>query len=193
MQQPRYPRRVPRRHDARKAPTMARVKEIAGRFFAIYYLIRSRGRIHGGPFILLRPSRLRLERGGRIVIGRGVVIEKGARIVVRARLEIDDDVYIGKNVTIAVFDNVHIGARTLVGENASIHSEDHGPVGRRLDYSVAPIDIGPDTWLGAGVVVTKGRSIGEGTTVGANAVVTSDLPAGVLAGGVPAKVIRRLV
>jgi acetyltransferase-like isoleucine patch superfamily enzyme len=51
------------------------------------------------------------------------------------------------------------------------------------------IRIGNDVWLGARVVVTAGVTIGDGCIVGAGAVVTKDLPAGSIAGGVPAKVI----
>jgi acetyltransferase-like isoleucine patch superfamily enzyme len=51
------------------------------------------------------------------------------------------------------------------------------------------IRIGNDVWLGAHVVVTAGVTIGDGCIVGAGAVVTRDLPAGCIAGGVPARVI----
>jgi len=47
-------------------------------------------------------------------------------------------------------------------------------------------------WLGGGVIVCPGVSIGENTVVGAGAVVTRDLPSGVVAAGVPARVIREI-
>ena len=53
-----------------------------------------------------------------------------------------------------------------------------------------PTRIGDRVWLGANVTVLKGVTIGENTTVGAGSVVTKDLPAGAIAVGVPAKVIR---
>ena len=55
-----------------------------------------------------------------------------------------------------------------------------------------PIRIGKGTWLGMNVVVTAGVSIGQGCIVGANATVTKDLPDHILAGGVPAKVIKEV-
>lgn len=121
-------------------------------------------------------------------IGRGVVIDRGARIVVRAGLKIGPDTYIGKNVTIIAFDEVTIGARALIAENVSLHSEDHGPPGNREAFTMAPIRIGEDAWLCAGVVVTKGSDIGDSATVGANAVVLGHVPAGALAVGIPARV-----
>ena len=53
-----------------------------------------------------------------------------------------------------------------------------------------PIHIGNNVWLGASVTVIGGVTIGEGTVIAAGAVVTKDVPAGVVAGGVPCKVIR---
>ena len=62
---------------------------------------------------------------------------------------------------------------------------------RRAKWEAAePIAIGDNVWLGGGVIVCPGVTIGEDTVVGAGAVVTRDLPAGVVAAGVPARVIR---
>ncbi len=55
-----------------------------------------------------------------------------------------------------------------------------------------PITIGDDVWLGGGVIVLPGVTIGENTVVGAGAVVTRDLPANVVAVGNPARVVRTL-
>jgi maltose O-acetyltransferase len=64
---------------------------------------------------------------------------------------------------------------------------------RRAKWEAAePIVIGDNVWLGGGVIVCPGVTIGEDTVVGAGAVVTRDLPAGVVAAGVPARVIRSL-
>jgi maltose O-acetyltransferase len=64
---------------------------------------------------------------------------------------------------------------------------------RRAKWEAAePIAIGDNVWLGGGVVVCPGVTIGADTVVGAGAVVTRDLPAGVVAMGVPARVVRSL-
>lgn len=168
------------------------IREAVGRTCAAYYRIRHRGRVAGPSYIMRTPSLVRVGRSGAITIGAGTVIEKGARIVAYAPLTIGEGVYIGKNATIVAYATVTIGDRALIAENVSIHSEDHGPAGRRDDFISRPIDIAEDTWLCAGVVVTKGVQIGRATTVGANAVVTRNLPAGVLATGAPATVVRQL-
>jgi maltose O-acetyltransferase len=53
-----------------------------------------------------------------------------------------------------------------------------------------PVKIADNVWLGSGVIVCPGVRIGEDTVVGAGAVVTRDLPTGVVAAGVPARVVR---
>ena len=109
--------------------------------------------------------------------------------------------------------NLHVGARTFVnyglyaldvaeiriGDDVQIgpavqlltptHPLEPGP--RREKWEAAePIDIGDNAWLGGGVIVCPGVTIGENTVVGAGAVVTQDLPPGVLAVGNPARVVR---
>src|SRR5437879_6383545 len=59
--------------------------------------------------------------------------------------------------------------------------------------AAAPITIGDNVWLGGGVIVCPGVTVGADTVVGAGAVVTEDIPPGVLAAGVPARILRSLV
>jgi maltose O-acetyltransferase len=67
------------------------------------------------------------------------------------------------------------------------------PGPRRDKWEAArPIVIGDNVWLGGGVIVCPGVTIGEDTVVGAGAVVTRDLPANVVAVGNPARVVRHL-
>lgn len=54
-----------------------------------------------------------------------------------------------------------------------------------------PINVGKDCWIGAGAIILGGVTIGDGTTIGAGSVVTRDIPAGVVAVGNPARVIRK--
>ena len=66
-----------------------------------------------------------------------------------------------------------------------------GPRRDKLE-DAEPITLGDNVWLGGGVIVCPGVSIGENTVVGAGSVVTRDLPANVIAVGNPAKVIREI-
>jgi maltose O-acetyltransferase len=90
---------------------------------------------------------------------------------------------------------VTLGAACQVATRVQFLTATHpiDPEPRRIGWeSGAPIAIGDNVWLSGGVIVCPGVTIGDDTVVGAGAVVTRDLPAGVLAGGVPARVIREI-
>jgi maltose O-acetyltransferase len=85
----------------------------------------------------------------------------------------------------------HVQIATNVQLLAARHPLEPSPR-RALWESSAPITIGDNAWLGGGVIVLPGVTIGRDTVVGAGAVVTRDLPAGVLAVGNPARIVRAL-
>ncbi|WP_121254233.1 sugar O-acetyltransferase [Nocardioides ferulae] len=90
---------------------------------------------------------------------------------------------------------VTIGADVQIATHVQLLTATHPlePGPRRDKWEAAePIVIGDNVWLGGGVVVGPGVTIGENTVVGAGAVVVRDLPADVVAFGVPARVVREL-
>lgn len=136
----------------------------------------------------LRLLRLRLTgahiAGDARCYGRFVCIGDPSLLSIGRRCSINEGVMFNLRAAIAVGDDVHLSPHVqLHTGRLEVESRVH---------TQAPIRLGNRVWLAAGVVVSAGVSIGEGTIVGANAVVLKDLPAGVLAGGVPARVIRRL-
>lgn len=90
---------------------------------------------------------------------------------------------------------ITIGDDVQIGPNVQLLTPTH-PLDaeqRRARWESAdPITIGDNVWLGGGVIVVGGVTIGENTVVGAGSVVVRDLPAGVLAVGNPARVVRPL-
>jgi maltose O-acetyltransferase len=90
---------------------------------------------------------------------------------------------------------ITIGDDVQIGPNVQLLTPTH-PIDadlRRAKWEAAePITIGDNVWLGGGVIVCPGVTIGADTVVGAGSVVTKDLPAGVIAVGNPARVIRTL-
>ena len=131
-----------------------------------------------------------------ITIGSGVFV--GRNTIMHCKngdIVIGDDVNIGFNCDIASSNRVEIGRKVLIAAYSYIVGGGHDFT--RTDASVMDqkrtaqgITIGPEAWIGAGVIVQDGCSIGEGTIVGSGAVVNGDLPAKVVAVGLPARVLR---
>lgn len=87
-----------------------------------------------------------------------------------------------------------IGDNTFMGNQVMVLTATHQPLPLELRAEVrtAPVRIGSDVWLASRVMVLPGASIGDGSVVAAGSVVTTNIPAGVLAAGIPAKAIRVL-
>lgn len=111
--------------------------------------------------------------------------------------------YANFNFTVLDHGGVTIGDHVMIGPNCTLATAEH-PIDcteRRVQVgadgcfdteTAAPIRIGDDCWLGAGVIVCPGVSIGTGSVIGAGSVVTNDIPEGVVAVGVPCRVLRRI-
>lgn len=135
---------------------------------------------------------------GEVSVGVGLRALADLTLSVRGRLAIGDRVFIGRGTNIACLRDVEIGDDVRFAERVSVHDSDHviEPLadwnGRQYDSVARPVRIGHRVWLAANVVVTPGVTIGDDSVVAAGSVVTRDIPSGVLAGGVPAKVLRGL-
>ena len=110
-------------------------------------------------------------------------------------------VHFGKNVyanfglTLVDDTHIYVGDGTMFGPNCVIATAGHpiDPVlrERQLQYNI-PVHIGKNCWLGAGVLVMPGVTIGDNTVIGAGSVVTKDIPANVIAVGNPCRVLREI-
>lgn len=108
-------------------------------------------------------------------------------------IKLGNHVYANFNFTIADDTYVTIGDHTMIGPNVTMSSAAHPilPELRKHGYQYnLPITIGNNCWLGAGVIILPGVTIGDNSVIGVGAVVTRDIPANVVAMGVPAKVSR---
>ena len=104
-------------------------------------------------------------------------------------------VYANFNLTLVDDTHIYVGDYTMLGPNVVLATAGHPilPELRPLAYQYnLPIHIGKNCWLGAGVIVLPGVTIGDNTVIAAGSVVTRDIPSGVLAGGNPCKVIRKI-
>lgn len=93
-------------------------------------------------------------------------------------------------VSIVSNNSVTIGNHVLIGANCTIGDrDDHS---NRYGSPIKPIVINDYVWLGMNVTVLKGATIGENSIIGANSVVTKDIPANCIAAGNPCKVIKEI-
>lgn len=112
-------------------------------------------------------------------------------------IEFGDGVQVNNNVFIkSEGPGIRIGARALLGSGVTIYDSDFHDLrpNRRRDGQprMAPVELGEDVFVGDGVKILKGVSIGAHSVVGAGSVVSTSIPAGVIAAGNPARVIRTL-
>lgn len=132
----------------------------------------------------------------RLILGRWVHV--GAHSALRAHegtMIVGDRAIVGRHVSINGYLDVEIGANALLADHIYISDFDH----RYADVNLPIKDQGivktrtrvePDVWIGTRVTVTRGVVIGTGSVIGANAVVTRDVPPWSVAVGVPARVVK---
>ncbi len=104
-------------------------------------------------------------------------------------------VYANFNLTLVDDTHIYIGDYTMIGPNVTIATAGHPilPELRKKAYQYnSPVHIGKNCWIGAGVVILPGVSIGDNTVIGAGSIVTKDIPADVVAVGNPCKVLREI-
>ena len=149
-----------------------------------------------------------LAPGSALRIGKGSIIE--ARMVSErdgARISIGNDSFVG-NSLISCASSVDIGDDVLISWGCNLVDHNSHALSWRdrqadvrnwyagvKDWSrvdIAPVEIGPRSWLGFNVGVLKGVKIGEGAVVGAGSIVTRDVPPWCIVAGNPAKVIREI-
>ncbi len=155
--------------------------------------------------------RIQKYRGSRIVLGRGVSLRSWPASnplaplhpVVLATRSRDSLISIGDftgltGTTIVAAERVEIGKRVLVGANVTIVDTDFHPLApdeRRVDLQAGErraVVIEDDVFIGMHCLILKGVRVGRGSVIGAGSVVTGAIPAGVVAAGNPARVVRSL-
>lgn len=104
-------------------------------------------------------------------------------------------VYANYNLTCVDDTHIYIGDYTMIGPNVTIATAGHPilPELREKLYQYnMPVNIGRNCWIGAGVTIVPGVTIGDNTVIGAGSVVTKDIPENVVAVGNPCKVMRQI-
>lgn len=126
-------------------------------------------------------------------LGEGTVVRPPFAVDYGSNVTLGERTFVNYHATFADVAPITIGEDCQIGPNVQlltpIHPTEPGPRGDRWERA-EPIVIGDNVWLGGGATVLPGVSIGDDSVVGASAVVTKDVPAGVVVVGNPARVLR---
>ncbi len=138
-----------------------------------------------------------IKMRGRCRIGKGLFLRgmaAPARLASapRGEIEIGEDVFINQGVAIYAAQQIVIGDHTKIGDFSVIYDTTFHEVEQGSGVKVAPVRLGRNVWLGRNVTVLPGVEIGDHSVISAGAIVTKSIPARVLAGGNPARVIREI-
>jgi acetyltransferase-like isoleucine patch superfamily enzyme len=151
----------------------------------------ARGPMHGNVLEML------LE--GRLTIGAHAFFEPGVWLTSdTGRITIGGGTFLNLNVMVAAAERVEIGEHCMLANGCLVTDADHRfddpdkPVPWQGFTSRGPTVLGDNVWLGANVVVTSGVRIGRRCVIGANSVVTKDIPAFSIAAGAPARVLSSI-
>ena len=137
---------------------------------------------------------------GRLQIGKGTLFEPHCWITIadEGRVSIGEGCFLNIGTMVAAQGLVEIGDHVMFANGCFISDASHAydrddiPVTWQGFTSKGPTRIGSNCWFGVNCVVSSGVTIGDRCVIGANSVVTKDLPPGVIAAGAPAKVIREI-
>ncbi len=166
----------------------------------------------GAHVILRHPHKIRI--GDHVAIDDGAILD--AKGTANRGITLGNEVFIGRNSILACKDGeidledgvnvsyhclifsgsvVRVGRKTLVAAQSYLVGGGHDfqSVDRPVVEQARPskgIEVGPGCWIGAGAKVLDGVRIGQDAIIAANAVVTEDVPAFAIAGGIPARMIR---
>lgn len=106
-----------------------------------------------------------------------------------------DGVYANFGLTCVDDTHIYVGSHTLFGPNVVLATAGHPMMPELRKHGIQynmPIHIGENCWLGAGVIVVPGITIGDNVVIGASSVVTKDIPSNSVAMGTPCRVVRQI-
>jgi acetyltransferase-like isoleucine patch superfamily enzyme len=160
----------------------------------------------------LTPAGWRWRTDGLVFFGRNLQLQIGKRAEIRfgklcwigdgtkircheGVVEIGAKTVIGQECTISAYKRVRIGEQCVIADRAMFIDFDHGvtevdrPIRHQGIYKRDCI-VGSNVWIGYNACLLRGVAVGDNSIVGTNSVVTKDVPANAIVGGVPAKIIR---
>jgi len=143
---------------------------------------------------------LEMLRSGRLEIGSGTLLEPNVWLTAGAngRIRIGSGSFLNIAVMVASVELVEIGDNVMLANGCFVTDGSHRfddpnmPVPWQGFTTKGPTRVGNNVWCGANVVITSGVTVGERSVIGANSVVTTDIPAFSIAAGAPARVLKTI-
>ena len=139
---------------------------------------------------------LQISKRGTIRFGRFAWIGDGTKIRChQGEVIVGAKTVLGQECTISAYRHVRIGDQCVVADRAMFIDFDHGVVEverpiRQQGIYTRDLDVGSNVWIGYGACMLRGVRVGDNSVVGTNTVVTKDVPANAVVGGVPARILR---
>ncbi len=163
----------------------------------VWLKVRWRGRLVTDGICFVCPGvKLEIGHHAKLHIGRWAWIGHGSKIRVHeGEVRIGAKTVMGQECTISAFQHVAIGRECIVADRVMLIDFDHGVVEverpiRLQGIYKRDVDVGHNVWIGYGACILRGVTVGENSVIGTSAVVTREVPANAVVGGIPARVIR---
>jgi acetyltransferase-like isoleucine patch superfamily enzyme len=163
----------------------------------LWLRLRYRGRLQmDGPCFVCPGVRLEIGRNATLHLGRWSWIGHGSKIRVHeGEVSIGAKTVMGQECTISAYQHVSIGRECILADRVMLIDFDHGVVEverpiRLQGIYKRDVRVGHNVWVGYGACILRGVSVGENSVIGTSAVVTRDVPANAVVGGIPARVLR---
>jgi acetyltransferase-like isoleucine patch superfamily enzyme len=159
--------------------------------------LRWRGRLVTDGLCFVRPGvKFEIGRDAKVTLGRWCWLGDGCKIRAHeGTLSIGAKTVLGQECTLSSFQQISIGRDCIIADRTMMIDFDHGtaeverPIREQGIYK-RDVRIGNNVWIGYGACILRGVTVGDNAVVGTTAVVTVDVPADAVVGGVPAKVLR---
>jgi acetyltransferase-like isoleucine patch superfamily enzyme len=159
--------------------------------------LRFRGRLKTDGLCFVCPGvSFEIGKQASVALGRWSWLGHGCKIRVHeGELSIGAKSVLGQECTISAYQHISIGRECIIADRVMMIDFDHGMVEverpiREQGIYKRNVDIGHNVWIGYGACLLRGVRVGDNSVIGTSAVVTADVPANAVVGGIPAKIIR---
>lgn len=179
-----------------------------GKIISLRLIIRNKGKIRVNKRLYINLftntlnalytdyTYLHIEHGGVIQVEDVAYIASGCKVTVLGLLVIGSETFINARTSILCTEHITIGSHCAISWDVSIIDTDIHTMLNETDQGSQslqkrPIHIGNHVWIGAGAKILKGVTIGDNSVIAAGSIVTQNVPPHSLAGGVPARVLKK--